>query len=267
MKFSKTLFFILFAYALNGFAQEGEFDENKPLSAEVTLGVLLTSGNTETQSLKGQINVTHDMPIWRNNYVLEGFSKKDQNEFETTDGEILREQQRTAERYFASIQTDFKLNSENRGLFIFGSYEEDHFSGYQYQSTLAAGYSDRLFRTDNSRLDYSIGPGMSFTETEESLASDGTLIEGETERTGVLRISTNYLYQISETTKFTQTLASDIALESNRNTKTKSETALTVTINSTLALRAGYTILYNSQVPEDIEHADTQTSLTLVYSL
>lgn len=266
MKFFKTVFFILFAYALNGFAEEGELDENKPLNAEVTLGVLLTSGNTETQSLKGQINVTHDMAIWRNNYVLEGFSKKDQIEFETTDGEILTEQQRTAERYFASIQTDFKLNSENRGLFIFGSYEEDHFSGYEYQGTLAAGYSDRLFKTENSRFDYSIGPGMSFTETEESIADDGTLIESETEQTGVLRISTNYLYQISESAKFTQTLASDIALESDRNTKTKSETALSVAINGSLALKAAYTVLYNSEVPEDIEHADTQTSLTLVYN-
>src|SRR5690606_27642686 len=147
----------------------------------VTVGVLLTSGNTETQSLKGQINVRHELAIWRNNYVLEGFSKKDQIEMEENGGEIQNEQRRTAERYFASVQTAFKLNSENRGLFIFGSYEEDHFSGYQYQSTLAAGYSDRLFKTDNSRLDYSIGPGVSFTETEESLSNEGILIEPETE--------------------------------------------------------------------------------------
>lgn len=266
MKFLQIFLFTLFAYTGGANAQDDNLEEDKPLTAEVTLGVLLTSGNTETQSLKGQINVTHDMAIWRNNYVLEGFSKEDQVEYEDDDGNTLTEQQRTAERYFASIQTDFKLNSENRGLFIFGSYEEDHFSGYQYQGTLAAGYSDRLFKTENSRFDYSIGPGMSFTETEEFVADDGTLTESETESTGVLRISTNYLYQISETTKFTQTLASDIALESNRNTKTKAETALTVAINGSLALKAGYTVLYNSEVPEDIEHADTQTSLTLVYS-
>ncbi len=265
MKFSSILCFAALAYSFNALAQD-DLEEDKPLSAEVTLGVLLTSGNTETQSLKGSLDLKHDMAMWRNHYVLDGFSKKDRVEFMDESGELISEDRRTAERYFGSIQTDFKLDSENRGLFVFGSYEEDHFSGYEYQSTLAAGYSDRLFKTPNSRLDYSIGPGISFTETEEIVEEDGTLIESETDRTGVLRISANYLYRISETTKFTQTVASDIALESNKNSKTKAETAVTVNINNALALKAAYTVLYNSEVPADIEHADTQISVTMVFS-
>jgi putative salt-induced outer membrane protein len=240
-------------------------EEEKSLALDAELGIISTSGNTETSSLKGKIDIKQDLTRFRNHFVAEAFYKKDQIDAEV-DGETISTNQTTAEKYFLSGQTDFKLDSEHKGLFLFGSYEDDRFSGYEYQATLAIGFSDRLFNFENSHLDYSVGPGMSFNKTEAYIDENDVLIESETSETAVLRLSASYLLQLSENAKFTQSLSSDASLEGGKNTKTKAESALTANLTKSFALKASYSITHNTHVPADKKHADSQTALTFVYS-
>lgn len=250
------------ALACQAFAQAPE----KPITADAELGLLATSGNTDSTALKAKLNLKHDLPRWRNQYVLEALYKEDQLDVEQ-DGETWEESQVTAEKYFASAQADYKLDSQYRALFVFGSYEEDRFSGYDYQAAIAVGYSDRLFQGASSFLDYSVGPGMSFSRTEEVRAPNGALVEDNVkEESAMVRLSALYQYDFSETSKFTQTFASDVALESGANTKTKAETAVTTNINGSLAMKASFSITHNSEVPEDRVSSDRQTAITLVYT-
>jgi len=230
--------------------------EDKKLTTDVELGFIATSGNTETTSLKGRLNIKQELTKFRNNYVAEAFYKEDEVSVEV-DGETSTETQTTAEKYFLSAQSDFKLDKEHKGIFVFGSYEQDEFSSFDYQSTIAVGYSDRLFTNDNSHLSYSVGPGMAFNEVRET---------GETNSTGIIRASAEYFVQISENAKFTQTLSSEIPFESGENRKTKAESALSANIASGLALKVSFVVDHNSEVTEGTEKADTQTAVTLVYS-
>jgi len=242
-------------------------EEVEPLQAEVELGVIATSGNTETASLTGRANVKQDFTKWKSQYILEGLYKKDELEIEQLDGSTEKESRTTAQKYFLSGQADYKLNAENRGLFFFGSYENDRFSGFEYQSTVAVGYSDRLFETENSHFDYSVGPGVAFAKTEPAFDDDGILIqESETTTTGVVRVAFEYLYRFSENAKFTQTVASDLAVDLEKNSRTRSETALTANISSGLAMKLSYLINQNTHVNPGKKHADTQAAVTLVFS-
>ena len=240
-----------------------ETDEN--FVADLELGTILTSGNTETSTFKGKLGISQNLEKWRNKYVLEGLYKKDK--VTVGEGEDAQsDNQTTAQKYFASGQADYKLDQENKGLFVFGSYEDDRFSGYAYQSTIAIGYSDQLFSFENSRLDYSVGPGMSFAKTEDTLDSDGNDVEGETTQDGIVRLSVDYLYKFSDHAKFTQKISSDLAVESASNSRTKSETAVSANINSSLAMKFSYIVNHNTHVPDGKKHADTQTAVTLVFS-
>ncbi|WP_052691917.1 DUF481 domain-containing protein [Teredinibacter purpureus] len=259
MKYSATLLLACIAY--NCIAEE----EPKSISAEAELGALTTSGNTQSNAFKGKLDITHDLDKWLNNYVIEGFYKENEVEIMLED-EILSENQVTAEKYFMSAQSDYKLNEEHRGLFVYASYENDKFSGYDYQGTLAAGYSNRLFKTEATKLNYSIGPGLAYSKTENSTNNNGDYLLGKSEESLVLRISGNFQWKLSEHAKFTQTLSSDIAFDSAKNSKTKAETALTAALNGSFALKAGFSIYNNSVVLDNIEKTDTQTSLTLVYT-
>lgn len=82
----------------------------------------------------------------------------------------------------------------------------------------------------------------------------------------MVRLAANYQYDFSENAKFTQTLASDVAVESGSNTRTKAVSAITANLNHSLALKASFTVTHNSEVPEGRTSTDSETALTLVYS-
>lgn len=254
------------AMLLGTISLSGVAEELDPFKAELELGVLTTSGNTETSSFKGAANIRQDLSRWKNQFVVEGLFKQNEVEREDANGDITREQQTIGQRYFVSAQSDFKLNAEHRGLFVFGSYEDDRFSGFNYQSTIAAGYSDRLFNTERSTFSYSVGPGVSMFQTDD-LVEDGVVIEGEETTVGVVRLSFEYIFQISDNAKFSQTLASDLSTDTEENSRTRAESALSANINSSMAMKFSYLINQNTHVPAGKKHADTQAAVTLVFSL
>lgn len=254
-------FTMIAALPFSAIAESTDADKSKKLEGQFELGVIATSGNTETQSYKGKLDVKQDLENWRNQFILEGLYKRDQVEIDDGSGEITKEDRTTAEKYFGSAQGDYKLNAEYASFFMYAEYESNRFSGFDFQYTVAAGYSNRLFTTDNSHLTYDIGPGYTVDQPEEI---DG--VEQESEENVVLRVAIKYEYQISENAKFTQNVSSNYSTDDEKNTKTKSVTALTAQLNSSLALRASYTVDYNSEVPAGREHADTETAITVVYS-
>lgn len=233
-------------------------DEDAPqFAAEAEFGAILTSGNTDSTALKGKLDIKQELAAWRTNYIIEALYKKDQVDI-IENGVERTEDQTTADKLFMSAQGDYKLNEDHRGLFIYSSYENDKFSGYNYQGSIAAGYSDRIFKTDNSLLKYSIGPGYSVYEED--------VIPTESESSFILRAALNYSYNFSENTKFTQLISTDHATGSDKNSKTRSETALTAKIKDNFALKTSITVTHNSEVPVDKENTDTQMAVTLVYS-
>ena len=238
-------------------------EEEKSLTADFEFGLISTSGNTESDSLKSKFSIAQDLTNWRNQFLIEGLYKSDQVTDEDTGEET---DQKTAQKFFVSAQSDRKLDSEHKGLFLYGSYEDDRFSGYEQQASVALGFSDRLFETTNSHLNYSVGPGIAYAKTEESLDSDDNIVESESTESVVLRVAVSYLYQISPTAKFTQTFSKDYTPDDEKNTKTKAESAVTANLNSSLALKAAFAVTNNSLVPNGIEETDTQTSITVVYS-
>lgn len=219
----------------------------EPLSAEVELGVIATTGNTESSALKGKAVIKQDFREWKNKYQFDALYKR--NTYEGKD-------EATAQRVFLSAQSDYKLSPENTSVFVFGSYTDDRFSGYEYQNTIAVGYSKRLFANQDSFLDYNIGPGYSFNRTDE----------GELDDTVIVHLQVEYEYNFSPEVKFTQIFGSDVALESNKNTISKSESAITSKLRDNLSMKASYNIAHNSEALDLKAKTDTTTSITMIYS-
>jgi len=237
----------------------------KPLSLDAELGLISTTGNTQTKSLATKLDVKQELSSWRTHYLFQSLYKQDKTQV-VENGETVTKNKTSAQRFYASSQADYKLDEEHKGIFIFLSYEHDRFSGFDYQSTVAAGYSDRLFETEKSFMDYSVGPGVAYSRTSPYIDKDGNLVESENQHSAVMRLAFAYEHQFSDTAKFTQTLSADVALQGNANTKSKSETALTANLTKSFALKASYLASHNSVVPDDKKNLDTQTALTFVYS-
>ncbi|GAA6135986.1 DUF481 domain-containing protein [Oceaniserpentilla sp. 4NH20-0058] len=222
----------------------------EPITGEAELGFVSTTGNTETTSVKAKVSVTQDLDNWKNTYLLDTLFKEEEVVINGN-----KQNQTSAERYFASAQGDYKLNEDHSALFVYGSYEDDRFSGYEYQSSIAAGYADQMFSDETSFLNYNVGPGYFFSEQNDGETTDGA----------ILRLALDYQLSLSETAKFKQALSSEIAFESEDNTKTRSETSISASLMGNLSIKASYNIIHNTEVPAGNDDVDTTTSVSVLY--
>jgi putative salt-induced outer membrane protein len=218
--------------AVKSFSMDGEF------------GFIATTGNTETTSIKGKLSAHQELTQWSNDFIVETLYKKD---------EINDVEQTTAQKYFLSGQGNFKLENPDHRLFGFTSYEDDRFSSYNYQATLASGWSQKMWEDDASKFSYSVGPGYSFAQTNEGVDQNELIV----------RAALNYQWKISDTAIFKQLLSTEVGSD---NTKSKSETSLSAQLSGDLSLKVSLILDHNSNVADDIDNLDTQTAVTLVYS-
>ncbi|MFY8327056.1 DUF481 domain-containing protein [Pseudoalteromonas sp. ZZD1] len=255
MKLKLLSILVVATASTNAFAEE---TQTWDITSE--LGAIITSGNTETTTLKGGIKALHNLENWNNEYKIDGLYKED--EVENSDG--AKETQRTNEKYSLSAQGNYKLNEEHSHLYIYGSYVSDYFGAYRNEAVISAGYGRRLLDRSDMWLNAEIGPGYKYFEFPEgSVDEDGIPNAGESDSEIIALGKLDYNWQISDNAKFTQLVAVEYG---DTNTKTRSETALLAKINGSLQMKVAYNITHNSDVADDKENTDTATSLTLVYS-
>lgn len=226
--------------------------ERSPWRFTTELGIILRDGNTESRSWKGKINAQRDTEVWRHRAVLDYFRQEREN----IDGDTVTDD----DRLFLSAQTNRVFReAEHSSLFLFGSYEDDRLSSYEYQTSVALGYGNRYNFSDDLFADFEIGPGYSYDKRRDT---------GETDGDFMLRLAANLEWDITETSRFTQQISTEIG---DDNRRSRAVSALTANLNSRLAIRLSLTLTHNStvfqqpdgRVPEKL---DTETAVTLVYS-
>ena len=230
--------------AANAIAQ----DEPKPFTMDGEFGLIVTTGNTETSSATAGITAQQELENWSNDYQIEGLYK--QETVVQDDEEVERT---SAQKFFASAQGNYKLENPDHRLFVFSSYEDDRFSNFAYQATLAGGWSQKMWETEKTAFEYSVGPGYSWAETQAGVDNDSFIVRG----------SAAFKWFISDTAKFTQTASTEVGSE---NTKSRAESALTATISGSLSMKVSLRLDHNSNVAEGVEKLDTETAVTLVYN-
>ena len=218
---------------------------DKTFAGEAELGATLTTGNTETSSVKGRLNLKHELGDWENQYLLEGLYKEDTNVV-------------TAKRYFAGAQGNYKLDDTNY-LFANANYEVDPFTGYDYKITGAAGYGHRFFETDKTFLDAEIGPGYIYQRLDSEQAA---LLGYDTDSSIIAHGVINFETEISDSSKFAQRFVVDYGDKMDA----RSETSLTANIIGALAMKFAIIVRYNSEPLDDKKSTDTETNMTLLYS-
>jgi putative salt-induced outer membrane protein YdiY len=224
-------------------------EADKSFTMDGEFGFIVTTGNTETTSISAGLAATQELDKWSNSYLIEGLYKSDT--IEDVAGDEL--DRTTAQKFFASAQGNYKLTNPNHRLFAFASYEDDRFSNFKYQGTVAGGWNQKMWETETSAFDYSIGPGYSFAEAQDGESRDSAIIRG----------AFSYLWNVSETSRFTQTFSTEYGSD---NVKSRAESALTAQIAGGLSLKVSIKFDHNSDVADGLDKLDTETAVTLVYS-
>jgi putative salt-induced outer membrane protein len=232
--FAKLLFGVILLLA--GFAVQAAEDR---WSGEGELGFGLTDGNTDTRNANVGITLKHLMRWWENSYVLEALNES-QND--TT----------SAEKYAVKLQSNRKMSDDN---FLFGalSYDDDRFSGFDYEWAVSIGYGRRIINAEAMQLDFEVGPGYRFTEVKDA----------GSEEEGIVRTALKFNYDLSENARFTQSL---INTAGEKRVITESDSGISAQVVGNLAMKLSLKVRHNSE-PADAtrEKTDTETAFTLVY--
>lgn len=212
--------------------------DQKKLEGSVELGAVVTTGNTDSSNVKFRADSKYNGPRMKHTAHIDGLRQ-------TEDGNV------NAEKYYAYYQADYKLD-EIQSLFGRVSYEDDRFSGFDYQTNFTLGYSRQLLQRDNMSLNGSVGAGLRHSKLDD----------GSTKDEAVTRLALDYDWQISESAEFTQGLSAEIG---ENSTITRSETALQSSIIGNLAMKLAFNVKHQTEVPVGTKKTDTETSVTLVY--
>lgn len=206
---------------------------------EAELGFISTSGNTDTETLNAKGKFINEREKWKHTVTLESIR--------ISDKKIT-----TAHRDFYSEKTDYKFSDK---AYIFGllKYEDDRFSGYDYQSSIVIGYGRNLVKSDEVKLEAELGAGRRHNE----------LSTGERSNENIAYGSMALDWKVSKTAVFNEKLTVE---KGDDATVTKSVSGLIAKINSKFASKITYTIKHVSVVPVGIEKIDREMAVTLVYS-
>lgn len=211
------------------------------VTAKGELGASFASGNSETEAANAALEVGVKSGKWAHIVGLAGNYGSDSVGT-------------TAQRWEARGQSgyDFTPRAYWYGA---GRYEDDRFSAYDYQATVSSGLGYRFIDTERTKLWVQGGPGYRFAEFNQT---------GESENGTILRGDLGFDYQLTETTKVVERFLVETGSE---NTYLQNDIGLEVTIKGSLALRVGYQVRHNSEVPPDVDKTDSLTTLSLIYEM
>jgi len=215
-------------------------------------GLVIASGNTNTETANARINMKYETDQWKNTVGGAALYASD-------------EEGKTANRWETFGEIGWKFTERNF-LFGAGRYEEDEFSGFEYQATVSGGVGRRFLDRPNTTMVGTVGAGYKFLETRDSFDSvTGALIEeGSSEREVVFRSTIDFQHKFTATTS----LVDKFIVESGAdNTFVQNDISLQVKMTDVLALAVGYGIRHNSNPPSEFKKTDTLTTINLVYDI
>lgn len=208
-------------------------------SGKGTLGGVIARGNTETDTLNANIDVQDVVDRWTH--------KLGASILHTTTGGLT-----SADRWEVRAGSNYALTDRS---YLVGSlrYEDDRFTDYSYQGTLAGGYGYHLIATDTTKLDVEAGVGYRQAELR---------LTGEQEDSAIARGALNFEHKLTSTTliydKFLVESGSD-------NTFFQNQLGMEVKIAETFALGIDYAVRHNTDVLPGTEETDQVFTVNLVY--
>ena len=209
-----------------------------PWTAKAGLGYLSTTGNSESTSVNGTFDLGYAVGRWTHELGILALGA-------SSDGVT------TAERYGLGYKAKWEIRDIDYA-FAGINYEKDKVSSIEQSLSETFGYGRHLIKNDVQVLNAEVGVGY----------RQQTSILGEKDSSAIVRLAADYLYNISPTSKFTQTLAVE---SGGDNTSTIAASKLKTKIREALSLVLGFTVKNNSDVPAGFDKTDTFTSINLEY--
>jgi putative salt-induced outer membrane protein len=203
-------------------------------------GIVFARGNTDADTVNLKLGMSDQVGDWKHSLDLAALRA-------ATNGI------KSADRYAAGWQSDYAISKK---AFWFGGlrYENDKFSGFDYQASLSTGYGYKFYDTDKVKLSGQVGVG--YRRMKDSLTGDSI-------GNAIAVAGFDYENLITATTK----VVDHFHVESGKdNTQLANFLGLEVKMSDRLALSVGIDVRDNTSPPPPKKKIDTVTTVNLVYA-
>ena len=219
------------------------------------LGYVLARGNTDTENGNLKFDIARLQGRWQYSLGVDAL-------YGSSNGIG------TAQRWDGHFQTDFKY-SERSFWFSALRYENDLYSGIQYQSSFSTGAGHVFMQSITNKLSAQIGAGVRVLRPEELVRDDaGAVIQripGERTTDAVANGALSYEHAFNSSTKLIEAF---LVESGESNTLLKDSISLQVKMSSSLAVALGWQINRNSSQPAGvISRTDTLATANIVYEI
>ncbi len=229
--------------SISAYAQDEEEVVKLGWAGTGEFGFVSTTGNTETVALNAKLNFILTQERWRHRFTGTALNTSENG---TKDNE----------RYTVEVQSDRKL-SEKSWLFGAFRWDADKFGSYDPQTSFSVGYGRQLMKSEKHELKGEIGAG--YRKLEET-------VTGRSSSEAIGRFLLDDSWQVFQSSLWTNRLLVEAG---SSNTFTQFNTGLSVSMTDKFALKLGFEVRHNTDVPisiADSENTDTITSVNLVYN-
>ena len=203
------------------------------------IGASFATGNSENKAASANLELKNKVGQWQHTFGFAGNYGHDGDD-------------KTAQRWELRGQTQYEITERAYG-FGAARYEDDEFSQYDYQASLAGGLGYKIIDTDRAKFWVQGGPGYRYAKLADT---------GETEDGVIFRGDVGFEHQLTETTKIVDRFLIEAGSD---NTYLQNDLGLEVTITGALGLRVGYQVRHNTDVAPTIENTDTLLTVGLLY--
>ena len=215
-------------------------------------GLVIATGNTETKTANAKLLFANEVDKWKHQFGGTAL-------YATSDPDGT-----TANRWELFEESDYNFSPRT---FWFGAarYEDDEFSGFEYQAILSTGIGRKFIDTDITKFVGTAGVGYKRFETRDAFDDAGVLIEpGASESEAVFRGTLDYDHKLTATSSLIDKFVVEAG---SNNTFLQNDIALQVKMTNVLALAVGYSVRHNTDPPVGFEKTDTLTTINLVYEI
>jgi putative salt-induced outer membrane protein len=223
-----------------------------PLTVKAQVGYVSSHGDTTAQTANAKISANYNVGDWKHDLELAGLYGKS--------NDIV-----SAERFVAGWQSNYNFSTR---MYAFGAldYNDDKFSGFQYQETVSTGVGYSIVKLADATLDAQAGVGYRRLRPELLVPEpdgDVTRTPLDEEDGAVATATIKGMYAFNSVTKVTDVLA---AQSGSDNTMVQNDLNLQVNMSKSLAITAGYEIIHNTSPPDGLVKTDTLVTFNLTYA-
>jgi len=224
-----------------GYAEEKK--EESGWKTHVEFSYVEASGNTDTESLAGKIEIKNEEEI--NRYFLKGNILYAKNNDQETSNKFLVEgrwERRFTEKIFG---------------FLNGNYLRDKFSGYEYRVSGGPGLGYEIIKTETHQLKGLVSGLYYYDRFSKGTKNLDSYATG--------KAAVHYLWQILDNLKFKENTDYLISFKDGDKYFINSETAIEVKIKGNVSLGVSYVVNYQNMLPSpELKHIDTTFITSLV---